>query len=77
MAYLKGEKKVDFPIPRHAILRARANPQRFPEIWAFESDMDQEDLEMIAKDSPQVLVDAIRKCGQNVFKTHRDESVIV
>jgi hypothetical protein len=39
--------------------------------------MEQEDLEMIAKDSPQVLVDAIRKCGQNVFKTHRDESVIV
>ena len=77
MAYLKGEKTVELPIPRHAILRARANPQRFPEIWAFESDMEQEDLELIAKDSPQVLVDAIRKCGQNVFKTHRDESVIV
>ena len=77
MAYLKGEKKVDLPIPRYAIVRAQANPQRFPEIWAFESDMDQEDLEVIAHESPQVLVDAIRNCGQNIFKTHRDESVII
>jgi hypothetical protein len=77
IAYLKGEKKVDLPIPRYAILRARANPQRFPEIWAFESDLDQEELENVAHESPQVLVNAIRKCGQNIFKTHRDESVIV
>ena len=68
MAYLKGEKKVDLPIPRYAILRARANPQRFPEIWAFESDLDKEELENIAHESPQVLVDAIRKCGQNIFR---------
>jgi tRNA(Ser,Leu) C12 N-acetylase TAN1 len=77
IAYLKGEEKVDLPIPRYAILRARANPQRFPEIWAFESDLDQEELENVAHESPQVLVNAIRKCGQNIFKTHRDESVIV
>jgi hypothetical protein len=77
IAYLKGEKKVDLPIPRYAILRARANPQRFPEIWAFESDLDQEELEDVAHESPQVLVNAIRKCGQSIFKTHRDESVIV
>jgi hypothetical protein len=77
MAYLKGEKKVDLPVPRHAILRARANPQRFPEIWAFESDIDQAELENIAKESPQVLVDAIRQCGQSIFKTPRTEAVIV
>lgn len=77
MAYLKGEKKVDLPIPRYAILRARANPQRFPEIWAFESDLDKEELENIAHESPQVLVDAIRKCGQNIFRLPKDESVIV
>jgi len=76
-AVLKGDEKVDFPIPRHAILRARANPQRFPEIWAFESEMTQTELDEIAEESPQVLVDAIRRCGQNVFKTHKDESVIV
>ena len=76
-AVLKGDEKVNFPIPRHAILRARANPQRFPEIWAFESEMTQIELEEIAEESPQVLADAIRRCGQNVFKTHKPESVIV
>jgi len=76
-AVLKGDEKVDFPIPRHAILRARANPQRFPEIWAFESEITLDELEEIAEESPQVLADAIRRCGQNVFKTHKPESVIV
>ena len=77
MAYLKGEKKVDLPVPRHAILRAQFNPQRFPEIWAFESDIELAELELVAKESPQVLVDAIRSCGQNVFKTPRTDTVIV
>jgi hypothetical protein len=77
MAYLKGEKKVDLPIPRYAILRAQFNPQRFPEIWAFESDIELAELELVAQETPQVLVDAIRKCGRNVFRTPREESVIV
>jgi hypothetical protein len=75
-AVLKGDVGVEFPIPRHAVLRARANPQRFPEIWAFESEMTQTELEEIAEESPQVLADAVRRCGQNVFKTHKDETVI-
>ena len=77
MAYLKGEKKVDLPIPRYAILRAQFNPQRFPEIWAFESNIELAELELVAQETPQVLVDAIRKCGRNVFRTPREESVIV
>ena len=76
-AVLKVDEKVDFPIPRYAILRAQANPQRFPEIWAFESEISLEELNEYAKDSPQDLADAIRRCGQNVFKSHKDESVIV
>jgi hypothetical protein len=76
-AVLKGDDKVDFPIPRHAILRAQANPQRFPEIWAFESYVSLEELNIIAEESPQALATAIRDCGQNVFKTHKDESVII
>jgi len=74
---LKGDDKVDFPIPRHAILRARANPQRFPEIWAFESEISLKELQIYSEETPQVLADAIRRCGQNVFKTHKEESVIV
>jgi hypothetical protein len=77
MAYLKGEKKVDFPIPRYAIIRAHANPQRFPEIWAFESEIELAELESIAQESPQVLVDAIRSCGQSIFKTPKTDAVIV
>jgi hypothetical protein len=76
-AVLKGDEKVDFPIPRHAILRAQANPQRFPEIWAFESEISLEELQGYAEETPQELADAIRRCGQNVFKTHKTESVIV
>jgi hypothetical protein len=75
-AALKGDTKVDMPIPRYAILRAQANPQRFPEIWAFESDISRDELEAYARDNPQVLADAIRNCGQNVFKTHKPETVI-
>jgi hypothetical protein len=75
-AVLKGDTKVDFPIPRHAILRARANPQRFPEIWAFESEISLKELQIYSEEAPQALADAIRRCGQNVFKTHKEESVI-
>jgi hypothetical protein len=75
-AVLKGDDKVDFPIPRHAILRARANPQRFPEIWAFESEVSLNELNEYAEEQPQELADAIRRCGQNVFKTHREEELI-
>jgi len=76
-AVLKGDEKVDFPIPRHAILRAQHNPQRFPEIWAFESEISLEELNEYAEEQPQELADAIRRCGQNVFKTYKPESVIV
>ena len=76
-AVLKGDEKVDFPIPRYAILRAQANPQRFPEIWAFESEISLEELEEYAKEQPQELADAIRRCGQNVFKSPKNESVII
>ena len=76
-AVLKGDTKVDFPIPRHAILRAQSNPQRFPEIWAFESEISLGELNEYSREQPQELADAIRRCGQNVFKTHKDESVIV
>ena len=75
-AALNGNDKVDMPIPRYAILRAQANPQRFPEIWAFESEISQAELEEYARDNPQVLADAIRRCGQNVFKTHKPDTVI-
>lgn len=76
-AQLKGDKKVDMPVPQYAILRAQANPQRFPEIWAFESELDLKTLEIYSKSAPQVLANAIRQCGQAVFRSPRHEAVIV
>ena len=75
-ATLKGDTKVDMPIPRYAIIRARANPQRFPEIWAFESELSLKELLEFSREHPQALATAVRNCGQNVFKTQRDEEVI-
>ena len=75
-AVLKGNTKVDMPIPRYAILRAQANTQRFPEIWAFESELPLKELLELSKEHPQALATAVRNCGQKVFKTHRDEEVI-
>jgi hypothetical protein len=71
-----GDKKIDFPVPRYAILRAQANPQRFPEIWAFDSEVSLDELKIYSEEAPQALADAIRKCGQNVFKTRKSETVI-
>lgn len=76
MSILK-EEKLEVAIPRHAILRAQANPQRFPEIWGFESDLSQQELENVARENPQVLVDAIRRLGNNIFRTPKQEAVIV
>ena len=75
-AALKGEDKVDFPIPRYAILRAQANPQRRPEIWAFESEISLKELEIYSQQAPQVLADAIRSNGRAVFRTPQQDTVI-
>ena len=77
-ATLKGddERLTWFTEPRYAILRAQANPQRFPEIWAFESELTLKELQDFSKEHPQTLATAIRNCGQAVFKTHRQEELI-
>ena len=70
----------DKPIPRlpvHLlIMRAKANPQRFPELWTFWSSLGQKELSAYAKDMPQQLADSIRRIGTKVFVTHREKVVI-
>lgn len=70
------DTKVDFPIPRYAILRAQANPQRFPEIWVFQSEISLKELNEFADEHPQALATAIRSNGHNVFRTHKPDTVI-
>jgi hypothetical protein len=59
------------------IMRAKANPQRFPEIWTFQSEVDIKTLIMYSNDSPQELADLIREHGTKVFVTPRQKEVIV
>ena len=58
------------------IMRAKANPQRFPEIWTFWSSVDIETVIEYSKDSPQELADLIREKGKPVFVTHKSKEVI-
>lgn len=73
---LGDTNKADKMKPQYAILRAMANPQRFPEIWAFESDVDQEVLEELARERPQHLANMIRERGQEIYRMPKQKSVI-
>jgi hypothetical protein len=57
-------------------MRAKANPQRFPELWTFWSSIDRKELLSYAKDMPQQLADSIRSIGTKVFVTNREKAVI-
>jgi hypothetical protein len=58
------------------IMRAKANPQRFPEIWTFQSEVDIDTLIQYSNDTPQELADLIREHGTKVFVTHKEKAVI-
>jgi len=73
-AALKGES---YHMPaHHLIMRAKANPQRFPEIWTFWSSVSTKELLALAEDDPQALADGIRNVGTKVFVTPKEKEVI-
>jgi hypothetical protein len=73
-ASLKNEV---YKIPLHQmIMRAKANPQRFPEIWTFQSELDTKTLLQYTKDVPQEMADVIRQHGDPVYVTPRLKEVI-
>jgi hypothetical protein len=49
------------------ILRARTNSQRHYEIYAFDSELSEQDIRETFEDSPQVMVDAIRNVGHELY----------
>jgi hypothetical protein len=61
------------------IMRAKANHQRFPEVWAYDTaeDYDYEDMRSMWEGSPQVVADLVREKGTNLFKYAKEKSVIV
>lgn len=72
---LQGKEPQRLPVG-HLIMRAKANPQRFPEIWTFHSELDKTTILQYTTDMPQALADAIRENGNPVFVTKREKEVI-
>ena len=72
-----SDKTIPNEIPLHQmILRAKFNPQRFPEIWTFQSELDLEDILCYTKDMPQSMADLIRENGTKVFATTKEKVLI-
>jgi len=61
------------------IMRARVNSQRCYEIYAFDSELAEQDIREIFEDSPQVMVDAIRNIGHKFYsdRANKKQQVIV
>ena len=49
------------------ILRARYNSQRHYEIYTFDSALTEDDIKETFESDPQVMVDAIRSCGHEIY----------
>jgi hypothetical protein len=74
---LKGEQpKMKLPVGI-MIMRAKANPQRHPEIWTFQSEVDEKELWCYAKENPQGLADLIREHGSKVFTSERYKEPVI
>lgn len=72
-----ADKPIPNEIPLHAmIMRAKVNPQRFPEIWTFQSEVDKKQLLEYTVSMPQQLAELIREHGNKVFVTHREKEII-
>lgn len=60
------------------VLRAKANPQRFPEVWAYTTEDDISEKEMVEmwRNAPQNMADLIRQKGRCFYKFRRQKEVI-
>lgn len=71
------DKPIKNEIPLHAmIMRARFNPQRSPEIWTFQSEVDLVTILRYTRDTPQAMADTIREHGNPVFVTPKQKELI-
>lgn len=75
LAVLRGETPTWRNPIQYMILRARVNQQRHYEIYVFETAIPEVSIKEFFKDNPQVIVDAIREVGVQLYsdrKTERD-----
>ena len=61
------------------ILRAKTNSQRHYEIYAFDSELSEEDIRETFETSPQIIADAIRNVGHKFYsdRANKKQQVIV
>jgi len=55
------------------IMRAKANIQRHYEIYAFDSELSEEDIRETFEICPQVIVDSIRNIGHKFYSDRADK----
>jgi len=55
------------------IMRAKANTQRHYEIYAFDSELSEEDIRETFEVCPQVIVDSIRNIGHKFYSDRADK----
>lgn len=60
------EKPPDIPL-NMLILRARYNSHRHYEIYTFDSEFTEDDIKEMFEHDPQVIVDAIRNVGHEIY----------
>jgi len=68
---LNDEKTKLVPL-REMILRAKFNPQRHYEIYAFISPLIEEEIRYCFKHTPQTMVDQIRIVGHQIYSDRLD-----
>lgn len=79
IAGLKGESfKAPFNIGM-MIMRARFNTQRSYEIYTFEteSDIDYDCVKDMFDNTPQVIVDAVRKNGNKIYSDYSKKEKVI
>lgn len=61
------------------ITRARANQQRWPEVWAYDTldDIEEPVMREMWHDAPQGMADLVRSKGTCLYRTSRPKEVIV
>ena len=59
------------------ILRAKVNSQRHYEIYAFDSELSEQDIRETFEDSPQVMADAIRNVGYKFYSDRATKKAVI
>ena len=76
---LSEKPKPTTPSIQMMILRAKANPQRCYEIYAFNADegINEESIKIAFESAPQGIVDFIRTNGQKIYSDRATQKAVI